>query len=180
MSLFLTDNRLAHLLTLDHPNSSHLVLFNDTKTYCLLRNPFFGKAPLLLERSGFCRGLSALLASAGAFGAAVLPDGGTARASLSSFASPNCNPAVSHGDPALKSVPTFWQGRDLRSSLWEKYPELWVSSHTILPSIKSLRVLQHQTPPRSPGRGQNAVPLRRKESEGLKAEDGDASWDAAA
>lgn len=51
MSLFLTDNRLAHLLTLDHPNSSHLVLFNDTKTYCLLRNPSFGKAPLLLERS---------------------------------------------------------------------------------------------------------------------------------
>lgn len=110
----------------------------------------------------------------------MLPDGGTARASLSSFASPNCNPEVSHGDPALKNVPTFWQGRDLGSSLWEKYPELWVSSLTILPSIKSLCVLQRQTPPRRQSRGQNAVALCRKEREGLKAEDGDASWDAAA
>lgn len=107
----------------------------------------------------------------------MLPDRGTARASLSSFASPNYSPEVSHSDPALKSVSTFWQGRVLGSSSWEKYSEIWVSA---LPSIKSLSVLQHRTLPQSQGRGQNATSLCRKESKGLKAEDGDASWDGAA
>lgn len=80
----------------------------------MLRNPCSGEVALLLERSaGFAKGPSALLASAGAFGAAFVPDSGTAWIFFSCFSLSNHNPEVSHSEPTMRSAPVLCQGWDL-------------------------------------------------------------------
>lgn len=110
--LLLLYSSLVHLLNLD-PRISHLVRFSNTKSYCLLWYRVLGGSSASGALCRSSKGPSALLASAGAFGAAFVPDRGTARIFFSRFALSNHNPELSHGEPTLRNAPILWQGWDL-------------------------------------------------------------------
>lgn len=105
--------QLSASLNLDPQTTGHLVCFSPTKSHCLLRNPCSGEVALLLEHAvAFAKGPSALLASAGAFGAAFVPDSSTAWVFFSCFSLSNHNAEVSHSEKCPYSLSGMGPGAD--------------------------------------------------------------------